>query len=270
MGREKTFMRFRQNADAIYKKMFKRTFFSQRLLKNKLKQFKKTRNQDTCFILGNGPSLTWELVQRLECKVTFAFNKIYLMPEVTGIDWHPTFYMVEDDLVLNQNHLEIASFCKRNPKMISFFRFYRKSVYANIYNLFQYNYVDDETKKFSFRPWHEVVSGQSVVYSAIQVAISMGFKRIVLLGVDFNFGEYNARTAADGVILGAQEKTHFSTNYRKKNEKWNPPNLEKQKRFFEFARSIIPEIGVEIIDCTPNGKLGVFPQKNIDEVLRNG
>ena len=208
-------MIFSQNFDAVYKKLFDKTLFAQFRLKNKLIECSNSRSQDTCFILGNGPSLMWSLIQKLQGKVTFAFNKIYLMSDTAGVSWHPTYYMVEDDLVLRQNQPEIMSFCKQNPHMISFFRFYRNSPYSNINNLFQYNYVDDEITKFSFKPWYKVVSGQSVVYSAIQVAVAMGFKKIILLGVDFNFGEYNANTSADGPILGAQEQTHFSTNYRK-------------------------------------------------------
>ena len=132
----------KQSLDSLYKKLAKRTFFSQRLLHKKLSEYSNSIDKKKCFILGNGPSLTWELVRRLEGEITFAFNKIYLMPESTGIAWHPTFYMVEDNLVLSQNVPDITSFCKNNPKMVSFFRFYRNSPYASISNVFQYNYID--------------------------------------------------------------------------------------------------------------------------------
>ena len=52
-------------------------------------------------VMGNGPSLSRIDFDDLKGEITFASNKIFLAFDKT--DWRPTYYSVEDDLVIIQN-----------------------------------------------------------------------------------------------------------------------------------------------------------------------
>jgi uncharacterized Rossmann fold enzyme len=60
----------------------------------KLKSFKDIHKGKRCFIIGNGPSLKMEDLDKLKNEYTFAANKIYLAFEET--DWRPTYYCIQD------------------------------------------------------------------------------------------------------------------------------------------------------------------------------
>ncbi len=72
-----------------------------------LKSFKDKHKNKRAFILGNGPSLKLEDIEKLDSEITFAANKIYLLFNETK--WRPTYYFVEDDLVFRQNYEEIKA-----------------------------------------------------------------------------------------------------------------------------------------------------------------
>ena len=67
-------------------------------------------------VIGNGPSLQIPDLERLRDTVTFASNKIYLAYEDT--DWRPTYYSVEDHLVLLNNRDRIEAL-KRQYQAVS-------------------------------------------------------------------------------------------------------------------------------------------------------
>ena len=59
----------------------------------KLKQFKNTHKGETCFIIGNGPSLkVGDLTRIHELGIpSFAFNRIFCIFDETP--WRPTYYI---------------------------------------------------------------------------------------------------------------------------------------------------------------------------------
>lgn len=59
----------------------------------RLRQYKDKHKNDICFILGNGPSLQVDDLERLQRAgiVTFATNRIYnIFPNTS---WRPTYYV---------------------------------------------------------------------------------------------------------------------------------------------------------------------------------
>ena len=63
---------------------------------NKIKNSKNSHLNRRCFIIGNGPSLTANDLDKLSenSEITFAFNRIYHIFEQTS--WRPTYYMSQD------------------------------------------------------------------------------------------------------------------------------------------------------------------------------
>ncbi len=230
-----------------------------------LASFKNIHKNDRCFILGNGPSLSIADLDRLQNEITFACNKIYLA--FTETAWRPTYYAVEDDLVILQNHAninELSGFTKffpeRTKKLAPPFK---NSLYFNLG--LQKKYSD--TPSFSNNALSKIYHGATIVYTMIQLACFMGFKEIFLLGVDFNFS-FNNNTVKGTIIKSQGENNHFHPNYRTSGEKWHKPRLQDQERAFLVARKSTKKLNCEIFDATRNGKLTVFPKVTLDTILK--
>ena len=105
------------------------------------------------------------------------------------------------------------------------------------------------------------------VNTQIQLAKYLGAKRIVLLGVDFNFSVPESATGSSKEIISEGELNHFHKDYRLPGERWNLPNLEKQVLAFEAARVACEASGIEILNATKGTKLKVFKCIDIADVL---
>lgn len=229
----------------------------------KLASFKNRHKKDRCFILGNGPSLKIADLNLLQDEITFACNKIYLA--FTETSWRPTYYAVEDNLVIKQNYdtiNELTGFTKffpeRTKKIVAPFK---NSLYFN--QSLQNNYPG--LPNFSSNAVYKLYNGATIVYTMIQLASFMGFREIYLLGVDFNF---SINDDSQGKILIAEgEINHFHPDYRKKGEKWSKPRLDVQEKSFLSARASIQKINGQIYDATPGGKLTVFQKIKLADIL---
>ena len=97
--------------------------------------------------------------------------------------------------------------------------------------------------QYSFDPSAGFNFGNSVIIASLQLLISLGYKRILLSGVDTRY-----RTNKD-YLAGVAERT-----------KWVWEDFVKNPRLFMephlVSLQILAEaVGVEIIDCTPDGAL---------------
>ena len=54
----------------------------------------------------------------------------------------------------------------------------------------------------------------------------LGFSKIYLLGVDFNFDLSSQESDENGVLIGQGESNHFHKDYRPNGEKWNDPKMQ--------------------------------------------
>src|SRR3546814_16679879 len=72
------------------------------------REFHNVHRQCRCFILGNGPSLNKVDFSKLEGEVTFGVNSFFLKTRENG--FHPTYFVVEDNLVFTENKDEIDAY----------------------------------------------------------------------------------------------------------------------------------------------------------------
>ena len=59
-----------------------------------LKKYKNIHKGQRCFIIGTGPSLSVEDLEKLKGEITFGSNRIFEIYSQT--DWRPTYYMNQD------------------------------------------------------------------------------------------------------------------------------------------------------------------------------
>lgn len=103
----------------------------------------------------------------------------------------------------------------------------------------------DLTKGFLF--------ASSVVVPAVQLAAAMGYKRILLHGVDASYAPKASHAA--GIVAKQHIPARvFDYNFRADFEPW----LVKAQIYFE-------QMGVELIDCTPGGKLRFITKGRLED-----
>ena len=71
-----------------------------------IKKFKNKYNGQTCFVIGNGPSMRFADLDRIHALgiASFACNKIYLGFQET--QWRPTFYFISDSKIIKDVNIK--------------------------------------------------------------------------------------------------------------------------------------------------------------------
>lgn len=244
---------------------------SGRVTRSDLRLLEGLRNRhagERAFIIGNGPSLRVADLDRLKGEITFASNKIYLAFDET--EWRPTYYTVEDNLVMTQNRRAIQAIdgpLKLFPNIMMTLVRRRKGehVYSYLRRVGRAPLKDPSFPGFSTDAVKGIEYGSTVVYSQIQLAVHMGIKTIYLLGVDHRYEV--RKIGEDGRPIAAGEQNHFHADYRKTGERWNPPNIEVLEVSYRKARQICSGLGVKIVNCSRSSALDVFERDDLDTVL---
>lgn len=162
-----------------------------------------------CFIIGNGPSLTAEDLEKLKGEITFAANRIFqIFPQT---EWRPTYYgMLDEGVACSKGVATEAS--KLNCEM-KFFRMEGWYAYHKIkgskcylHSWWGKKYLKDP--QFSLDLCKGVYTISTITYMMTQVAVWMGFKEIYFLGMD---NRYAKAINKDGSItVNSGEKSYFT------------------------------------------------------------
>ncbi|WP_309859862.1 6-hydroxymethylpterin diphosphokinase MptE-like protein [Bacillus sp. SLBN-46] len=213
-----------------------------------------------CFIIGNGPSLKAEDLEKLKGEITFASNKIYKMFNETK--WRPTFYMVVDPIVLEENVEEINSVEAKTKLTLNC---YKHLFNADIY--FNNNLNKNKRGTFSTNIMESLYSSGTVSYHLLQIAHYMGFSEVYLIGHDYNFKGAVSKTK-DLSFLKSQgnEQIYFSENYIRKDEKKPGQAPEEMYKGMEKTKVIYENSGRKILNATRVTYLDVFELRNFDEL----
>jgi hypothetical protein len=98
--------------------------------------------------------------------------------------------------------------------------------------------------------------GYTVTYVCLQLAYYMGFKEVVLLGVDHYYGE-NKQPNLEAVATGPDEH-HFHPDYFANGTRWNFPDLVNSEYAYTIAKAAYEKDGRTIINATSHTALEVF------------
>jgi hypothetical protein len=230
-----------------------------------IRKLKNIHNGKRIFVLGNGPSLNSSDLSLLKNEISLAANKIYLMYDETK--WRPTYYCVEDDLVMKQNFHDInnvkgsikifpADMLAYAPKVEDglYFNFIQESNYPNLPSVSSDAMVG-------------IYWGSTVVYSMVQIALYMGASEIYIMGVDFSFDVPKSHDYQKKEIVSEGEVNHFHKDYRKPGEKWNLPNLAIQEVSFEALRKYSDLNKTKIYNATRGGKLEKLQRVDTEDLF---
>ena len=231
------------------------------IVEKELSDFKNKHVGQRCFIIGNGPSLRMEDLDKLKNEVTFAVNRIYL--SFTKTDWRPTYYAIQDSKMIDQYFHDVENL----PVKYKFIPSYMKDKFLNkTGNVYYYNYrlrlFDGTTPLFSDDIAQQTYEGGTVTYLCMQLATYMGFKEIYLIGNDFT---YSLEKTNEGIKVN-NVKDYFVDNYIGSTETRFYPRLDLCEEAFRFAKQTCDEKGITIYNATRGGKLEVFPRVDFDTI----
>lgn len=212
-------------------------------------------------IVGNGPSLQIADLDVLAASdaVTFAFNKIFLAFDRTA--FRPTYYMVEDFLVAENNAAAIDAL-RGMPKLFPevLLRWVKQDDDTILFGLTHQDPAAG-VAEFSEDPL-DLKWGSSVTYTAIELAFYLGCDPVYLIGVDFKFDV--PAGPLPQVLAAGGERNHFLPHYRQPGERWNKPMIEFTRLAYEAAYAHAQRTGRRIYNATRGGALEVFPRDDFD------
>lgn len=234
----------------------------------KARKYKNKYIGKRCFIIGNGPSLNSNDLDKLEenGELTFASNKIYNIFDKTK--WRPDFYFVTDVWLFKSNTRDILNVV---PKQCSFYNY----AFCNGHILWIdtdeivpiYNTVeqadDHHLTRFSKDISIYHANGWSVTYSMIQAAYYMGFEEVYLIGCDhFTKSLEITKKTEHFYDSGKELLWDILPDYTKVN------NHIKMNNSYKAARLVFETSGRKIFNATRGGYLDVFERVDFDELFK--
>ncbi|MEH7076806.1 6-hydroxymethylpterin diphosphokinase MptE-like protein [Neobacillus drentensis] len=226
----------------------------------KILKLKNKYHGSRCFIIGNGPSLKPEDLDRLKGEITFASNKIYKIFNQTT--WRPTFYMVVDSVVLEENVKDINLVEAKIKFTLSCYKHLFKS---DIY--FNNNLNKNKFGSFSTNIMESLYSSGTVSYHMLQMAHYMGFSEVYLLGHDYNFKGAISNTKDLSFLNEENSQIYFSKDYIRADERKAGQAPDEMYVGMEKAKFVYENSGRKIYNATRVSYLDVFELRNFDDLF---
>lgn len=225
-------------------------------------------------IIGMGPSLKVDDLERFGKMRSFACNKIFLSYNHTS--WRPNYYSVIDILVAENNFKEIISADHGSALPL------HSSVCWSLLKSQKYalcvqyagsiaGWSIGKCAEMNENLADGILShGYTVLVDQIQIAYAMGFQRVYLVGVDFKFHgglSTNERCASGEVLIASGEQNHFHKDYRKPGEKWTVPKMQEQRQAFAFCRYAFEKSGRQLINASRISELDVLDKVDFETIF---
>lgn len=247
-------------------------------------KYKNIHKEKRCFILGNGPSLVDLDFSLLQNEITFTVNYLYKNPDFKKINtnYHvladPGFFNIHElPIVLNQIK-ELAE----SPKFFIEADGYEVVKEANLdknYEIafFKFMISVDDLDFMSIDLTSMFPYFNTVVQSAIAIAMYMGFSKIYLLGCDctgiLNYiqRKLGSDTTQYGYQLSKEDQIKILKNINLNGD------LSSEHMFFEWYRIfqsyrlldiVCKKKDISLINLTNKGILDVLEKSTLSNILK--
>lgn len=237
--------------------------------------------KDRIFLIGNGPSLNKIDMSKLSKETTFCCNASYLGFEKWGFS--PTYWAFGDRLQVERYYDEYEA--NLPNEIIKFFPF----EYLPILNFenscpfnLQWNFKPDEKQPNFSTSANVIYLGHSMIYIMLQLACIIGYKEIILVGVDNNYDlaqpslwskvksrlmEIKDSKPKTWNASQSKSPTHFVDKYTSNNKQFIPPRPIEANKAHEYAASFCKQIGVSVKNATPDTNLECYEKVTFSDLF---
>lgn len=228
-------------------------------------QFQRIKNShlgERCFIIGNGPSLKPKDLDLLQGEYCFGANQIFFAFKST--QWRPDAYLtvnIDSFLAYREVINDLGCPLKLiDKKCLDYGVEIENAVYLK-----HGNYAKDDMP-FSDDIEKYYYNGGTVTYTAMQVAVYMGFREIYLIGVDNN---YAMEKSKDSEKSENNIQNHFykDSEDEKSANLYSTVDVNHLTQSFVVAKEYAEKNNIQIYNATRGGKLEVFPRRRLEDVL---
>lgn len=223
----------------------------------RLQRFHNRHVDQRAVIVCNGPSLNKMDLSFLRGEYSFGLNKIYL--GITQFGFYPRFFVAVNSKVIEQGAAAISAMPCVKFIGSAGHRIIKKN--ALTYHVNTVGVSDRFSQDISFGA-HE---GYTVTHVALQVAYYMGFKQVVIIGLD-HFYEKDG-VANERVVRVGPDVNHFHSEYFADGQEWDNPDLSESERSFAAAKLVFERDGREIVDASLGGRCRIFPKRDYREIF---
>lgn len=227
-----------------------------------IRALKDSHAGERCFIVGNGPSLKMEDLEKLKNEYTFAFNRIYL--SFDQVTWRPTFYCTQDIKLAKNSRGEILENISTEYVFAPIDLFWYEGIDLKTDYYFSPVRTGENKPGFSIDADQRIYTANTVAYTAIQLAVYMGFTDIYLIGVDHNFHTYQDKNG--NIVHDDHVKDYFTEKYNSDQSELFVPRLDVSSLSYESAQEYAENNSVHIYNATRGGKLEIFPRVDFDSL----
>ena len=223
-----------------------------------IQNFKNVYSGKRCFVIGNGPSLLLEDLEKLNDEITFASNKIYrIFPKTC---WRPDFYVAFEPEFVCMNIDEIINTDIKNARFVNIrgrklcsnkVEADNRVLWINCYRKFMLKKESTKGILFSEDISKIIYDAYTVTFTILQIAAYMGFNEIYLIGMDHNKEDVST--------------SHFYTE--KKPDFRTKTFWEGIEAGYQVARDYAKKRGIKIFNATHGGKLEIFERVEFERLF---
>lgn len=213
--------------------------------------------RERCVLMANGPSLNSMDLSFLRRETVIGMNKIFL--GFRKFDCYPKYYVAVNRKVLEQSADQIKAL--NCVKFIS----NRGADFIPEDGLTYHITTTPAPARFCHDICQGVHEGWTVTYAALQVAYYLGFREVILIGMDHRYeytGEPNQTQQLDG-----PDPNHFSPDYFGNGQPWDNPDLARSEESYRIARTEFEKDGRRIIDATVDGACMIFEKADYKDLF---
>jgi hypothetical protein len=208
------------------------------------------------FLIGNGPSVRIDDLEKLGSHITFCCNRFFLAYDQTH--FRPTYTVSADRQMITDFGQEIVD---RSEGVVFLADENRHAIRGRPIWI----QLKGEPLSFDHRVFDYLTNGGATLLVALQIGLFMGIRDFVLYGVDHDF--HYSKDDSDPLRNAQGEGNHFIQNYRS-GKGWCVPQIEKIEDSFRYCRKQLESMGGSLRNATRGGKLEILPRIELEKVLQ--
>ena len=227
--------------------------------------------QETIIVMGNGPSLKNVDFSHLEGYDTFGLNSAYRAYE--RMDWYPTYHGCFDYIVTENHKHSFKKFVENSPNVKRFFYLQQISDDNRVKKVKLLPYGSSNKFNSKESDFDEFNDNGNSGANACSISVCLGYKKIILLGVDCNYVEFVEGSKKQGSSL-IMEKTpehnpnYWFDDYQQKGDEYNVPRGQDfHKPTWNSFAYRASHAGIEIVNCSPISTLCCFRKSTLEKEI---